>query len=112
MVPRNGCEKKNQDYRYEKTNLFFHFFSLCASLRICQVESERYFPTPPLKAGLGAIAWAKTAANTQEALGPLPPLGGEVKGPKIDVKIDNVSVLVTYPRIKERGQGWHRGSTS
>jgi hypothetical protein len=40
-IPRNGCEKKNQDNRHEKANLLFHLFSLFVSPRICQVKIGR-----------------------------------------------------------------------
>jgi hypothetical protein len=37
-MPSNGCEKKDQSNRHEKTNLFFHHFSLFVSPWICQVK--------------------------------------------------------------------------
>jgi len=42
-MPRNGCDKENQGNHHQKTNLLFHFFSLFASLSVCQVKMDREY---------------------------------------------------------------------
>jgi hypothetical protein len=37
-MPGDGSEKENQGNYHQKANLLFHFFSLFASLRVCQVK--------------------------------------------------------------------------
>jgi hypothetical protein len=39
-MPRDGCDNENQGNHHQKTNLLFHFFSLFASLRVCQVKID------------------------------------------------------------------------